>query len=86
MNVNLNGLRPGQWRHLTDKEMVEINDAISGSFKTEEGSIDTNKKPKTPNTQLSAPDTFKSKSKPRARKKGTLSLKSNTKTVKHRQN
>ncbi|MCF6434366.1 23S rRNA pseudouridine(2604) synthase RluF [Pseudoalteromonas sp. MMG022] len=44
MNVNLNGLRPGQWRHLTEAEMREINDSISDSAKTEEGSIDPNKR------------------------------------------
>jgi 23S rRNA pseudouridine2604 synthase len=46
MNVNMNGLRPGEWRHLSDAEMKEINDSIADSAKTEEGSVDVNKKPK----------------------------------------
>ncbi|MEC4089009.1 23S rRNA pseudouridine(2604) synthase RluF [Pseudoalteromonas rubra] len=44
MNVNLNGLRPGQWRHLSESEMAEINASIEGSSKTEEASVDTYKR------------------------------------------
>ncbi|BBN83287.1 pseudouridine synthase [Pseudoalteromonas sp. A25] len=87
MNVNLNGLRPGQWRHLTDAEMKVINDSISDSAKTEEGSIDPNKKelkasirkPNTTKNQSNDPHQ-KSAQKPKhtrvpKRKPGTLSLK-----------
>ncbi|KAF7764585.1 23S rRNA pseudouridine2604 synthase [Pseudoalteromonas citrea] len=45
MNVKLDGLRAGQWRHLSEKEMHEINGSIASSAKTEEGSVDPNKKP-----------------------------------------
>ncbi|MBQ4849693.1 23S rRNA pseudouridine(2604) synthase RluF [Pseudoalteromonas sp. MMG012] len=45
MNVRMEGLKPGQWRHLTQKEMNEINSSIESSAKTEEGSIDPNKRP-----------------------------------------
>lgn len=45
MNVRIDGLNPGEWRHLTDSEMNEINASISSSAKTEEGSIDPNKTP-----------------------------------------
>ncbi len=45
MNVNLNGLRPGAWRHLSESEMAEINAAIEDSGKTEEHSADPNKDP-----------------------------------------
>ena len=43
MNVTLKGLSVGQWRHLTDVEMAQINDSISDSGKTQEHSVDTNK-------------------------------------------
>ncbi len=33
MNVTLDGLKVGQWRNLTAKEMAELNHAISGSKK-----------------------------------------------------
>ena len=38
MNVELNDLKPGQWRDLTVDEMTEINQAVQGSSKT---AIDT---------------------------------------------
>ncbi|MBQ4810668.1 23S rRNA pseudouridine(2604) synthase RluF [Pseudoalteromonas luteoviolacea] len=44
MNVNLNGLRAGQWRHLSENEMAEINASIEGSSKTEEASVDNKKR------------------------------------------
>jgi 23S rRNA pseudouridine2604 synthase len=44
MNVKLEGLRVGQWRHLSEKEMNEINRSIATSAKTEEGSVDPNKR------------------------------------------
>ncbi|MEE4245064.1 MAG: 23S rRNA pseudouridine(2604) synthase RluF, partial [Kangiellaceae bacterium] len=34
MSVSLSGLKPGQWRNLTDAEMTEINRAVSTSSKT----------------------------------------------------
>jgi len=34
MKVELGNLTPGQWRELTDVEMVEINQAVEGSSKT----------------------------------------------------
>jgi 23S rRNA pseudouridine2604 synthase len=34
MNVELDNLRPGQWRDLTASEMAEINAAVKGSRKT----------------------------------------------------
>ncbi|HEY9169390.1 MAG TPA: 23S rRNA pseudouridine(2604) synthase RluF [Lutibacter sp.] len=43
MNVNLAGLKVGEWRELTEKEMFEINNMISVSSKTEEASTDTSK-------------------------------------------
>lgn len=43
MNVNLAGLKVGEWRELTEKEMFEINHMISVSSKTEEASTDTSK-------------------------------------------
>ena len=44
MNVTLKGLKVGQWRHLTEQEMALINDSIADSGKTEELSVDENKK------------------------------------------
>ena len=34
MNIELNKLRPGQWRNLTDKELSTLNQALKGSRKT----------------------------------------------------
>lgn len=34
MNVDLKGLKPGQWRDLTNVEMKQINQAVKGSKKT----------------------------------------------------
>ncbi|MEI8646226.1 23S rRNA pseudouridine(2604) synthase RluF [Pseudoalteromonas sp. Hal040] len=45
MNVTLKGLKVGQWRHLTEQEMAEINNSIADSGKTQERSIDENKQP-----------------------------------------
>lgn len=38
MNVQLSGLRPGQWRELTQKEKAMIDEMVSSSTGTEEGS------------------------------------------------
>ncbi|WP_404343903.1 23S rRNA pseudouridine(2604) synthase RluF [Pseudoalteromonas mariniglutinosa] len=43
MNVTLKGLKVGQWRHLTEQEMAEINASIADSGKTQERSVDENK-------------------------------------------
>ncbi len=43
MNVTLKGLKVGQWRHLSDIEMAQINDSIADSGKTQEHSVDSNK-------------------------------------------
>jgi len=34
MNVDLKGLKPGQWRDLTPQELADINEAVKGSRKT----------------------------------------------------
>lgn len=44
MNVHLERLAEGAWRELTDDEMMEINNMISTSSKTEEASKDVRKK------------------------------------------
>ena len=44
MNVNLEGIKVGEWRELSEKEMIEINKMISASSKTEEASADAHKK------------------------------------------
>lgn len=46
MNVNLEGIKVGEWRELTEKEMFEINNMISDSSKTAEASKDLQKKHK----------------------------------------
>jgi len=55
MKVTLANLKPGQWRNLTEKEMAEINSAVSGSSKT---AVDTQQpndagKSRSPNDQNS---------------------------------
>ena len=44
MNVSLAGLKYGDWRELSPKEVYTINQLISTSSKTAEASIDMNKK------------------------------------------
>jgi len=44
MNVQLKGIKPGQWRYLTDSEMKKINSLSAGSSKTEEASKLNNRK------------------------------------------
>lgn len=46
MNVTLGKMKVGEWRLLTNKEITEINGLIAGSTKTEEASIDKNRKSK----------------------------------------
>lgn len=48
MNVHLGGLKPGDWRELTSKEMDEIHKMIQSSSKTEEASVDTKKRTTSP--------------------------------------
>ncbi len=43
MNVNLEGIKIGEWRELTENELLHINKMIADSSKTEEASIDTHK-------------------------------------------
>ncbi|MBA3706071.1 MAG: 23S rRNA pseudouridine(2604) synthase RluF [Bacteroidetes bacterium] len=38
MNINLDGIASGKWRYLTDEEINTINQLVSDSVKTEEGS------------------------------------------------
>lgn len=44
MNVNLEGIKVGKWRELSEKELLEINKMIADSSKTEEVSADPHKK------------------------------------------
>jgi 23S rRNA pseudouridine2604 synthase len=44
MNVNLEGIKVGEWRELSEKEMLQINNMIADSSKTEEASKDDFKK------------------------------------------
>ncbi|MFQ3250646.1 MAG: 23S rRNA pseudouridine2604 synthase [Glaciecola sp.] len=37
MHIDLSGIKPGQYRHLTDAEMIEMNKALEGSTKTYQG-------------------------------------------------
>ena len=37
MHIDLSGIKPGQYRHLTDAEMNEMNKALEGSTKTFQG-------------------------------------------------
>ena len=39
MNVTLDGIAPGKWRNLTSKELMEIQDLVADSSKTEEASL-----------------------------------------------
>jgi 23S rRNA pseudouridine2604 synthase len=39
MNVTLDGIAPGKWRDLTEKEMADIHHLVSTSTKTQEGSL-----------------------------------------------
>jgi len=44
MNVSLKGIKPGQWRYLTDAEIKKINLLSAGSIKTEEASKSNSRK------------------------------------------
>jgi len=47
MNIDMEGLKTGEWRLLTDKEMAEINSMVESSSSTEEASDYGQEKPKT---------------------------------------
>ncbi len=57
MNINIDGLKVGEWRELTSKEMTEINKLVSTSVKTDEVS---DKKESVKKDQNKTPN-FKSK-------------------------
>ncbi|HMQ50318.1 MAG TPA: 23S rRNA pseudouridine(2604) synthase RluF [Saprospiraceae bacterium] len=46
MNVPLGNLKTGQWRELSDQEVAHINKLVASSSKTQEASIDINRKKK----------------------------------------
>lgn len=48
MNVDLAGLKPGQWRDLTKEELAEINQAVKGSRKTSAKAEAERAEPKSP--------------------------------------
>ncbi|MDE3271067.1 23S rRNA pseudouridine(2604) synthase RluF [Pseudoalteromonas sp. G4] len=87
MNVALNDLAVGNWRFLTEEEMMQINASIENSSKTQERSIDVNKTQqpsKKHSTSRNKPftakqsDSKKAKHKPKTKRlSGTLSLKRN---------
>lgn len=37
MHINLSGIKPGEYRHLSEAEMLEMNNALQGSSKTFQG-------------------------------------------------
>tara|TARA_R110002124_G_scaffold107047_5_gene259282 strand:- start:2239 stop:3123 length:885 start_codon:yes stop_codon:yes gene_type:complete len=43
MNVQLDALKIGDWREITEKELLEINAMVASSSKTEEASVDKTK-------------------------------------------
>ncbi|WP_440874918.1 23S rRNA pseudouridine(2604) synthase RluF [Thalassotalea sp. PLHSN55] len=56
MNVELAGLKPGQWRDLTKTEMAEINAAVATSSKTAEGDNFQEPAPALKDKQAPAPE------------------------------
>jgi 23S rRNA pseudouridine2604 synthase len=63
MNVQLDALKIGDWRELTEKELSEINTMVANSTKTEEASVDKQKpKKKAPKKTAIKPDAFTKKS------------------------
>ena len=86
MNVTLKGLKGGQWRHLTESEMAQINALIEGSGKTQEYSTGTKlnapeqkrreaKAPQKPKAQPQRGKKPEAKPSNKPRVKGTLKLK-----------
>ncbi len=63
MNVNLDALKIGEWRELTEKELSEINTMVASSSKTEEASIHKEKpKKKASKKTVIKPNEFTKKS------------------------
>ena len=64
MNVQLDHLEIGQWRDLSEKELMQINTMVSSSSKTSEASIDPQKKKnkESQKKQQPKPDAFTKKS------------------------
>lgn len=55
MNVDLSGLKPGQWRNLTEKELADINEAVKGSRKTSIKAEQQNQQSDTPKKEQQKP-------------------------------
>ena len=72
MNVNLVGLGIGQWRELTEKELLEINAMVATSSKTEEASIVIEKPQRKPNEFNKKSATFR-KNSPKSKKNSSAS-------------
>jgi len=77
MNVELRGLKPGQWRNLTDEEMQEINLAVADSTKTASDTSASTKsttpksrKPKSDGQKVEAHKQVREKAKPRLEQDG----------------
>ncbi|WP_347173804.1 23S rRNA pseudouridine(2604) synthase RluF [Polaribacter uvawellassae] len=63
MNVNLDALKIGDWRELTEKELSEINAMVASSSKTEDASVNKEKpKKKAPKKAVIKPNEFTKKS------------------------
>lgn len=70
MNVELTGLKPGQWRDLTAEELADINEAVKGSRKTSAKAEAAEQTGETVNKQSKSPrenSTISKDSKPKAR-------------------
>jgi len=67
MNVDLSGLKAGQWRELTSKELSDINKAVAHSRKT-------SAKAEQQSAQIKPPQKLEKKAAPRKEMKGKLSL------------
>lgn len=74
MNIDLTGLRPGQWRNFTEQELADINAAVATSSKTSSKVADTSH---TPNNDLSAELKNASQSSERVAKPNHHSLEEN---------
>ncbi len=70
MNVDLTGLKPGQWRDLTAEELADINEAVKGSRKTSAKAEAAEQTGETVKKQSKSPrenSTISKDSKPKAR-------------------
>lgn len=61
MNIDLSGLKKGQWRDLTEQEMHTLNGALKGSSKTAPDEPRKNAKGKGPENKAPQKRTFKGK-------------------------